>query len=38
MLVGDEMKHLNMIRWDLGCSTSGGGTCGSVDMNGLPMP
>ena len=38
MFVGDELKHLDMIRWDLGCDTSGGGTGGSSNMNGLPMP
>jgi hypothetical protein len=38
MLVGDDLKHVNMIRWDLGCTTTGGGTGGSTDMNGVPMP
>ncbi|MEK6374636.1 MAG: hypothetical protein AABO58_18280 [Acidobacteriota bacterium] len=38
MLVGDEMKRLNMIRWDLGCDSCGGGSGGGADMNGLPMP
>ena len=38
MIVGDEMKRLNMIRWDLGCDTCGGGSGGGADMNGLPMP
>ena len=38
LLVGDEMKHFNMLRWDLGCDTSGSGTGGSVNMNGATMP
>lgn len=38
MLVGDEIKHLNMIRWDLGCETFGGGTGGAANMNGATMP
>ena len=38
MIVGDEMKRLNMIRWDLGCDACGGGTGGGADLNGLPMP
>lgn len=38
MMVSDGMKRLNMIRWDLGCENCGGGTGGSSDMNGVPMP
>jgi hypothetical protein len=38
MIVGDEMKRLNMIRWDLGCDVCGGGSGGGSDMNGVPMP
>jgi hypothetical protein len=38
MIVGDEMKRLNMIRWDLGCANCGGGSVSGCDMNGLPMP
>lgn len=38
MLVSDGMKRLNLIRWDLGCDDCGGGTGGSADLNGEPMP
>jgi hypothetical protein len=38
MVVGDEMKRLNMIRWNLGCEACGDGTGGGADLNGTPMP
>jgi hypothetical protein len=31
-------KQLNMLRWDLGCDETGGGTGGSANVNGATMP
>jgi hypothetical protein len=38
IVVADGSKRLNMLRFDLGCVNCGGGTGGSVDVNGATMP
>lgn len=38
LLVTHGMKRLNMIRFDLGCTYSGGGTSGGASVNGEPTP
>jgi hypothetical protein len=38
LVVTKSMKRLNMIKFDLGCDTEGGGTLGGSAVNGEPMP
>jgi hypothetical protein len=38
LLVTRGQKRLNMIRFDLGCDTSGGGTGGGASVDGEPVP
>jgi len=38
IIVSRGSKRLNMLRFDLGCDNCGGGTGGSVDVNGETMP
>jgi hypothetical protein len=38
LLVTHGMKRLNMIRFDLGCDPTGGGTGGGSSVNGEPSP
>ena len=38
VIVSHGSKRLNMLRFDLGCTNCGGGTGGSVDLNGETVP
>ena len=38
IVVSNGSKRLNMLRFDLGCDNCGGGTGGSVDVNGETVP
>jgi hypothetical protein len=38
IVVANGSKRLNMLRFDLGCENCGGGTGGSVDVNGETVP